>query len=511
MIELTEQEKELFKEHDEELRESASYHVVDGLIDSYSSNNERVQITYGYIKRILLEVAKKRGLNINGDESFDMDALLNEIMDIPEELVDFNPIYFKSEEQLQNYVNGKTESMTSEEIESFLIYFRGFNGIGGLTDSFREYMTGYIPILAARIDQLEFESREDEQAADDWEFGDSDDVGEPTIEYSNGEEEQGDDDWELEDSDDVGEPTIEYSNEEDEQAADDWKLGNSDDVGEPIIEYSDGEEEWADWEGWEDAEGDFEFQESSGQDFSQVNEEDMKVTDEQLCEYIKYINSFPKLNEYKTNGKRVGEKLIELAKQRKLEEFYSDKSFVEEFKRIMAHETKKHTYHFHGTQDLESAKSIMQEGLGMMRESLSTTSYTEFTMDEVILYSRGLGGEIGRDAIIIIDEPITEDGKAKEIVEPLQSDKKIHFSPSGLQGLNGKPEYIVNPQYIVGYVDKRNKAIIYNPRYYAYSKFNKKNDRPNGVPYSNDRIVDGVLNAKVEELLEIREQKDLQQ
>ena len=454
MIELTEQEKELFKEHDEELRESASYHVEDGLIDSYSSNNERVQITYGYIKRILLEVAKKRGLNINGDESFDMDALLNEIMDIPEELVDFNPIYFKSEEQLQNYVNGKTESMTSEEIESFLIYFRGVNGIGGLTDSFREYMTGYIPILAERIDQLEFESREDEQAADDWE------------------------------------------------------LGNSDDVGEPIIEYSDGEEEW---EGWEDAEGDFEFQESSGQDFSQVNEEDMKVTDEQLCEYIKYINSFPKLNEYNTNGKRVGEKLIELAKQRKLEEFYSDKSFVEEFKRIMAHDTKKHTYHFHGTQDLESAKSIMQEGLGMMRESLSTTSYTEFTMDEVILYSRGLGGEIGRDAIIIIDEPITEDGKAKEIVEPLQSDKKIHFSPSGLQGLNGKPEYIVNPQYIVGYVDKRNKAIIYNPRYYAYSKFNKKNDRPNGVPYSNDRIVDGVLNAKVEELLEIREQEDLQQ
>ncbi len=457
MIELTEQEKELFKEHDEELRESASYHVEDGLIDSYSSNNERVQITYGYIKRILLEVAKKRGLNINGDESFDMDALLNEIMDIPEELVDFNPIYFKSEEQLQNYVNGKTESMTSEEIESFLIYFRGVNGIGGLTDSFREYMTGYIPILAERIDQLEFESREDEQAADD---------------------------WELEDSDDVGEP---------------------------IIEYSDGEEEWADWEGWEDAEGDFEFQESSGQDFSQVNEEDMKVTDEQLCEYIKYINSFPKLNEYNTNGKRVGEKLIELAKQRKLEEFYSDKSFVEEFKRIMAHDTKKHTYHFHGTQDLESAKSIMREGLGMMRESLSTTSYTEFTMDEVILYSRGLGGEIGRDAIIIIDEPITEDGKAKEIVEPLQSDKKIHFSPSGLQGLNGKPEYIVNPQYIVGYVDKRNKAIIYNPRYYAYSKFNKKNDRPNGVPYSNDRIVDGVLNAKVEELLEIREQEDLQQ
>lgn len=448
MIELTEQEKELFKEHDEELRESASYHVEDGLIASYSSNDERVQIIYGYIKRILLEVAKKRGLNINGDESFDMDALLNEIIDIPEELKDFNPIYFKSEEQLQNYVNGKTESMTSEEIESFLVYFSGFNGIGGLTDSFREYMTGYIPMLAERIDQLEFESREDEQEADDWKFGDSDDVGEP------------------------------------------------------IKEYSDGEEEWADWEGWEDAEGDFEFQVSSGQVFSQVNEEDMKVTDEQLCEYIKYINSFPKLNEYNTNGRRVGKKLIELAKQRKLEEFYSDKSFAKEFKKIMTHDTKKHTYHFHGTQDLESAESIIQEGLGMMRESLSTTSYTELTMDEVILYSRGFDGAIGRDAIVIIDEPIEEGGKRKSIVDPLPKGKNIHFVPSGLQGLNGKPKFIVNSQYIVGYVDKKNKKIVFNVRYYDYDRFGLEsdNERPKDVPFSNKRIAEGVASFNPSEL-----------
>ena len=475
MIELTEQEKKLFKEHDKELKESASYHVEDGLIKSYSSNDEKVQITYGYIKRILLEVAKKRGLNINGDESFDMDALLNEIIDIPEELKDFNPIYFKSEEQLQNYVNGKTESMTSGEIERFLVYFSGFNGIGGLADSFREYMTGYILILAERIDQLEFESREDEQEADDWKFGDFDDVGEPTIEYSNGEEEQVDDDW---------------------------KLGDSDDVGEPIIEYSNGEEEWADWEGWKEAEGDFEFQVSSGQDFSQVNEEDMKVTDEQLCEYIKYINSFPKLNEYNTNGRRVVKKLIELAKQRKLEEFYSDKSFAKEFKKIMTHDTKKHTYHFHGTQDLEGAESIMQEGLGMMRESLSTTKYTELTMDEVILYSRGFDGAIGRDAIVIIDEPIEEGGKRKSIVDPLPKGKKIHFVPSGLQGLDGKPKFIVNPQYIVGYVDKKNKKIVFNVRYYDYDRFGLEsdNERPKDVPFSNKRIAEGVASFNPSEL-----------
>lgn len=185
----------------------------------------------------------------------------------------------------------------------------------------------------------------------------------------------------------------------------------------------------------------------------------------------------------------------------------------------MEHDKERHTYHFHGTQDLESAKTIMSEGLGMMKEKLSTTSYSEFTMDQVILYSRGFGGEIGKDAIIIIDEPTEEDGKKKKIVEPLSKDQKIHFLPSGLQGLNGKPKYVVNPQYIVGYVDKRNKEIIYNPRYYEYDRFNsqstdknkKLEERPKRLPYDDDRIANGVLDAKINELIAQKDQNELQQ
>ena len=144
---------------------------------------------------------------------------------------------------------------------------------------------------------------------------------------------------------------------------------------------------------------------------------------------------------------------------------------------------------------------IMKEGLGMMRESLSTTAYQEFSMDDVILYSRGFAGEIGSSAIVIIDEPC-KDNRKEKIVRPLGEGEKIHFSSSGLQGLTGEPHYIVDSKYIVGYVDKENKAIIFNPRYYDYNRFQTQSsdNRPKHLPYSEERIAEGVLRFDQKEL-----------
>ena len=47
-----------------------------------------------------------------------------------------------------------------------------------------------------------------------------------------------------------------------------------------------------------------------------------------------------------------------------------------------------------------------------MTRDLSSTSYPEFTMDELLLYQRGGGGEIGSSGIVVIDQPIVE-GKRK--------------------------------------------------------------------------------------------------
>ena len=441
-MDLTEEEKNIFGLDDNDLTELPSYHIERGLMQSYSKNDEIVQITFGYIKRILFEVAKKRGLDISRDISFDTDELLKSIIEVPEELTDFDPNLFKSFNDLNDYVQSKINKMNSTEMEEFFRYFDGFNGIGGINDSFRKFMALYIQKLYANIDALNYEI--DSMTLDDDEWGRDE----------------------------------EESQEESEMA----------EIKEVSDEESEGFTEW-------------DFTEGSS-DNSQDSKKEEKVTDEELIGYIKFLNTYPLLMEYKENGFRIANELIELVQKTKLNEFYSNQDFYEDFKKIMAHDSKKHVYRFHGTQDLESADTIISEGLGMMRKDLATTTYPEFTMDQVILYSRGFGREIGRDAIVIIDEPIEESGKRKSIVDPLPKGKKIHFVPSGLQGLNGKPKYIVNPQYIVGYVDKKNKQIVFNARYYDYDRFGLKSDnkRPKDVPFSNERIAEGIARFDQSEL-----------
>ena len=425
-MELTEKEKELFMKHDKELKESPSFHVEDGLVQSYSEDDSKVQITLGYIKRILLEVAKKRGIDISEDIAFDIDELLKEIVEIPEDLKDFDPLYYKDDNKLKEFLKEKVKEMDSNDLETFL---HNFTGIGGMNDSFREFMTQYIPTLINNIDTLYYEiditptenniiSLNDEELVEDI----SSDLSEDEI-------------W----------GTTEIIEDEDF----DWIASG----------------DWEEFNEWE----------NMGTTQNNVQDENTEITDEELIDYIRYINTYPLLIQYKKSGIRIANKLIEYTQKLKLSEFYSNKEFYENLKKIMEHDKKKHQYRFHGTQDLESATTIIQEGLGMIREDLSTTSYSEFSMDELILYSRGFAGEIGRDAIVIIDNPIEENGKTKDIVEPFPKDKKIHFVPSGLQGLDSGPNYIVDKKYIVGYVDKRNKKIVFNPRYYDYEKFGLDN------------------------------------
>lgn len=437
-MDLTEEEKCCFRVHDEDLAESPAYYVESGLIGSHTENNDTVRITYGYIKRILIEVAKKRNLEIPDDITFDMDDLLKKIIEIPEEVGGFDVLNYKKYDELSKYVEGKVKGMCSDDMDFFRTSFFW------MTYSFSSFIEQYISKLSYNIDMLN-----NEIDAGNW--------------------------VKLEDSDGI---TIIEGEQDDDEWIDGGETEDSSDI--IIIEGEPDDTEWADGE----------------------DDDRTKITDEELIDLIRYINSYSQLFECKSNGNKVCEELGELVDKTKLKEFYSNEEFYEDFKRIMAHDPKKNSYRFHGTQDLESASTIISEGLGMMRENLDSTSYKEFTMDQVILYSRGFGGEIGSSAVVIIDEPIEEDGKIRTIVEPLAKDKKIHFVPSGLQGLNGKPRYIVKPQYIVGYVDKFNKKIIYNPRYYNYERFNLQpnNARPKGIPFDDTRIAEGVLSFNPSEL-----------
>ncbi len=449
-MELTDEEKKIFRVENYfkdvygEYGRSASDRIERRILDSYSSNSDAVKITYGYIKRILLEVAKKRNLVIQDDLAFDIDELLKQIIEVPPELEDFDVLSYKDYTNLEKYLKEKTKGKTSSELEEFRLYFNGFGEI-------HDFMSDYIPEILNKIDVLDDEA---DKVVEKWT-----DLDEEMLKGEDWDES----DWEA------LEKEMESKKENNE------------------VVFLDDEE----------------FVED--EDFVYIEGIKMKkmpkVTDEELISFIKYINTYPEIIKCKTNANKAEGFLSKLSSKTKLQEFYSNPKFLQDFKKIMEHDLKSHTYYFHGTQDLESADMIMKEGLGMMRESLSTTAYPEFSMDNVILYSRGFMGEIGSSAIVIIDEPC-KDNRKEKIVKPLEKEEKIHFSPSGLQGLTGEPHYIVDTKYIVGYVDKENKAIIFNPRYYDYNRFQTQSsdNRPKHLPYSEERIAEGVLRFDQKEL-----------
>ena len=80
---------------DKEPNESEKIDIEEGLIRSYWFNDEMVEKTYTKIKEILLNVAKNRGIDVSENETFELDELLNEIINVPEEFTDFDVLYYK--------------------------------------------------------------------------------------------------------------------------------------------------------------------------------------------------------------------------------------------------------------------------------------------------------------------------------------------------------------------------------------------------------------------------------
>ncbi len=200
-----------------------------------------------------------------------------------------------------------------------------------------------------------------------------------------------------------------------------------------------------------------------------------QFTDEQLEMLLRFTSSWRDLAKYKINGRRMLNFLGEKASVMKLESFKSNKEFYDDLLEILEHDKKKHVYWFHGTQSVVTAQMIMSEGLAMERQDIESTAYSEYQMDTVeklLLYSRGFDKAIGSSAIVIVDQPIDENGRAQDIVEPIGDRKIGEFVQSGLSGFGaqGGPNFIVDPKYIVGFINKEQLRIEKNTKYYDYKK-----------------------------------------
>ena len=151
-------------------------------------------------------------------------------------------------------------------------------------------------------------------------------------------------------------------------------------------------------------------------------------------------------------------KIYYKVQESKLKQFKLDKEFYNKLLKIMEHDKDNEVYWYHGTQDLDSAYSILEHGLIMAKDELTTTAYSEFSPDKLLLYSRGFCGEIGRDAVVIFRQPRTKNGVV-DIIK--KNTKKIKVSQSGLGLFQDKLDYIIPSEYMVGIVNKRDHKVIY--------------------------------------------------
>ncbi len=378
---LTDEEKKVFEVDEERKYDNPSVWVDVGVLDIYSWSTadefqkHRMEVTLNFIKRLILECANKHGYQITGNETFDVDEILNNNIKKGKyhesKLNGLSIEHLKDSDKMNMYFRELTRNMSWKELGTLTDEF------GFVIDGYRSFFAQYIPPLIDNTNTFYFDLGNEERIKIDTVFD------------------------------------------------------------EPIEIKTD------------------------------LNEEELK-------NYIKFINTLPKLLEYQSIGKDCLNKIAELYQQKKLEEYYSDEEFSTMFDMIMDHDKTKSSYFFHGTQCVEDAESILESGLFMTRDDIESTAYREFSKDKLLFYSRGFFGEIGCDAIVIIDVLKDEMGREKNIVIP-NTNYNVPFTPSGLQGLDGKPRYQILPENIVGYVNKRDKKIVFNPNYKNYDRFDLGN------------------------------------
>lgn len=154
---------------------------------------------------------------------------------------------------------------------------------------------------------------------------------------------------------------------------------------------------------------------------------------------------------------------IEMDRKRFKENF----QFMEELENLIKHDPEKETYRYHATTSLEDAKRILEEGFYSYSKDLESTSYPEFTVDQILAYSYGNGLDNYGDFIIVLSVP-----KGEDVVEELtlEQQDEVKIIPRRNAIIGNKPPYKVDTKHVVAIIDKKHEKVILNPEYINNSK-----------------------------------------
>ena len=186
------------------------------------------------------------------------------------------------------------------------------------------------------------------------------------------------------------------------------------------------------------------------------------------------------------------------------ERLLNNPKFMKMLDILMRHDHKAHEYYYHGTA-LENAEGIINEGLYLRSDSrLSVTAVREFEekglfahrgllpeeelfeMEKSLLISYSRNSGRGEECVVVIDKPQQEESIVQKVEEADAPDIASEW-------ICDKPKGVVDPKWIVGYVDKVNGIIVANPLYYDYDRIEEQLSE---VREEND-LVTGAVQATV--------------
>lgn len=137
----------------------------------------------------------------------------------------------------------------------------------------------------------------------------------------------------------------------------------------------------------------------------------------------------------------------------------SNKKFMDDLELLLKHNPDEETYYFHATNSRKSAQNILDKGLYMYDDDLSSTTYPELDKEAVLSYEYGNG--LGNNATYVV---VLKGKEGTNIVRnTTDKEKKESVGISRRMALTSEEcNYIVDPENIVGFVDRKREEVVFN-------------------------------------------------
>ena len=139
----------------------------------------------------------------------------------------------------------------------------------------------------------------------------------------------------------------------------------------------------------------------------------------------------------------------------------SNEKFMKDLDTLLQHNHDEYVYCFHATNTRENAMNILNNGLFMFDNDLGSTSYAELSKDDVLTYEYGSGFGDKATYVVVFRQKNGTDIVRKTTPEEKEASKG--FSRRLALATQGC-DYVVDPENIVGFVDRNREKVVFNEK-----------------------------------------------